>query len=501
MQGVILDTIVPLLLLSVALYLGVRSAATKPGSKLVFGIVITMLAIVGIAVLEIIFSPSKLYGITIALMSLLATYYVYLTLAKNTKEQTVEEDRPLTNDMESMRNKIALFSIFNNLQDIVLVINANEMVVFMNQQAVNLLGDQVGLSCNVIMGCGTEKCKICPVRQDRSEDVENEALELTIKGRKFDVKFSKIYNDPDGLLIMIARDITSRKMVERQLLVNEKMLSLGQLVAGVAHEINNPITFIMTNLEILEMMIKSIQRPMFELEEFVDAYEQNENGKDEINWIDKFKEIEQEYNVKDNLSQFPLILGDLKEGTDRVKKIVKDLKDFSHLGSLKAEKTDINNVIDLTLRVANNEIKNRVKVITELSGDIPEILAFPQQLKQVFLNLFVNAAHAIDNPDTGELRIKTEFVNDKVQIEVSDNGKGIESKYLRRIFEPFFTTKDVGEGTGLGLAVVYGIIERHGGEIEVKSKVKEGTTFYITLLKEIPEQVEEKDKSVSIYSV
>jgi|GEM_PF-5134997 len=499
MQGVIFDTIIPLLLFVLAIYFGVKSILLKPASKLVYVIIVVMMALIVVGVFGVLISPSVFYSPINALFALVATGYLYLTFDKKDEKVKDQHDELLTTNMEDMRNKIVLFSIFNSLQDLVLVINPNEMVTFMNQKAVNLLGDQVGMSCNLVLGCGSDKCLSCPIRHERNDEHENNRLELTIKGRKYDAVFSQIYNDPDGLMIMIARDITSRKMVERQLLINEKMLSLGQLVAGVAHEINNPVTFIFTNLEVLEMMLNGVSEPVVELEEYLNLVKDGKHT-DATDVRKKLLELDREYNIKANLEQFPDVIGDLKEGAERVKKIVKDLKDFSHFGSVKAEKADINEIIKLTLRVANNEIKNRVEVVTELDNNLPEIMAFPQQLKQAFLNLFVNAAHAVENPDNGKLEITTKFENERVYISISDNGKGIEDKHLRRIFEPFFTTKGVGKGTGLGLAVVYGIIERHGGEIEVQSKTGKGTTFMITLKEDIPEQKPNNDKPVSIYS-
>ena len=167
------------------------------------------------------------------------------------------------------------------------------------------------------------------------------------------------------------------------------------------------------------------------------------------------------------------------EGINRVKKIVQDLKDFSHIDETEMQWTDVHDGIDSTLNIVNNEIKYKAKVVKQY-GDIPEIECIASQINQVFMNILVNAAHSIESE--GTIKIITGYKDtDWVWIKISDSGKGIEKENIKRIFDPFYTSKPVGEGTGLGLSLSYSIIEKHHGHIEVESEVDKGTSFTIWL--------------------
>jgi signal transduction histidine kinase len=172
------------------------------------------------------------------------------------------------------------------------------------------------------------------------------------------------------------------------------------------------------------------------------------------------------------------LIQDCREGTERIKKIVIDLKDFAHPGEDKLQVADINNGMESTLNVVSNELKYKATVTTDF-GVLPEVKCYPQQLNQVFMNILVNAAQAIE--EQGEINIKTTHVNGYVEIAISDTGSGISEENLNKIFDPFFTTKDVGKGTGLGMNIAYNIIKKHNGTIDVESKVGEGTTFTIRI--------------------
>ena len=172
------------------------------------------------------------------------------------------------------------------------------------------------------------------------------------------------------------------------------------------------------------------------------------------------------------------LIGDCREGVDRIKKIVIDLKDFAHPGEDKVQLTDINNGIESTLNVVNNEIKYKATVHKDF-GDIPTVKGIPQQLNQVFMNILVNAAQAIEKK--GDIHIITRSVAQSVEVSIRDNGSGISQDNITKIFDPFFTTKDVGKGTGLGMNIAYNIIQKHNGTIHVDSELGKGTTFTITL--------------------
>jgi two-component system NtrC family sensor kinase len=266
--------------------------------------------------------------------------------------------------------------------------------------------------------------------------------------------------------------VSEVESIQQQLLQSEKLASIGQLAAGVAHEINNPIGFINSNINSLQRYVKGIL-------ELLAVYEPLDSDiKDEAT-LEKVKQIKADIDfnyLKDDIKD---LLSESLDGVGRVKKIIQDLKDFSRVDSAEFEWSDLHQGIDSTLNMVQNEIKYKAEVIKEY-GELPEVECVGAQINQVFMNLLVNAAHAIDEHGIITIRTRT-CDNDKVQIEISDTGSGISKEHLNKIFDPFFTTKPVGKGTGLGLSLSYGIINEHGGKINARSEVGKGTTFMIQL--------------------
>lgn len=247
-----------------------------------------------------------------------------------------------------------------------------------------------------------------------------------------------------------------------QLLQSEKMASIGQLAAGVAHEINNPIGFVNSNLGTLGSYITDL----LSLTEVMACCPEG-------------KAVAEKIDLDFLRSDIPALLAESKEGLNRVRKIVQDLKDFSRVGEVHWQLADLHQGLDSTLNIVNNEIKYK-STVTKQYGVLPQIYCLPSQLNQVFMNLLVNAAQAIET--RGEIVIRTECSGtDAVRVSISDTGRGIAPEHRNRLFEPFFTTKPVGKGTGLGLSLAWGIIARHHGRIEVASEVGKGSTFTITL--------------------
>ena len=263
------------------------------------------------------------------------------------------------------------------------------------------------------------------------------------------------------------------EQAQMQLVQSEKMASIGVLAAGVAHEINNPIGFVSANLGTLGHYVG-------DLLELVAAYEAAEHSiaaaaPQQLDAIRRRKQaVDLDYLRGD--------IGDLgretEEGLARVKKIVQDLKDFSHAGEGVWQLSSLHRGLDSTLNIAWNELRYKVEVVKRY-GELPEIECLPSELNQVFMNLFINAAQAIRT--RGELRIATGAADAGVWVEVADTGGGIAPEHLPRIFEPFFTTKPVGQGTGFGLALSYSIVKKHRGTLEVTSTLGVGTTFRIWL--------------------
>jgi signal transduction histidine kinase len=281
-----------------------------------------------------------------------------------------------------------------------------------------------------------------------------------------------------------AKLATALKNLERtqaQMVQSEKMASIGQLAAGVAHEINNPTGFVSSNLKTLGDYQQDTNRLIAQYRSLKSALAALPPGTVPpavTALVEQVTATEAEIDIDFIQEDVGELIGDCREGTERIKKIVEDLKHFAHPGEEKMTETDINAGLESTLNVVYNELKYKATVIKEF-GDLPIVTGFPQQLNQVFMNMLVNAAQAIEK--SGEIKITTAVVADMVEIRISDTGCGIPEENRSRIFDPFFTTKDVGKGTGLGMNIAYNIIKKHKGDIRVESKVGEGTTFIVRL--------------------
>ncbi|WP_051378830.1 ATP-binding protein [Derxia gummosa] len=258
---------------------------------------------------------------------------------------------------------------------------------------------------------------------------------------------------------------------EQQLLQSEKMASIGQLAAGVAHEINNPIGFINSNLNTLRDYVSDLLR-------LIDAYESTPAEAAAV-----AEEIDLPFLREDVGSMIEESL----DGIARVRRIVQDLKDFSHVDHGEWVWTDLHKNLDSTLNIVNNEVKYIADVKREFQPDMPLVHCNASQINQVFMNMLVNAAHAIrarvqaGDYKRGTITITTGVEGDDAVIGIADTGCGIAPEHLARIFDPFFTTKPVGQGTGLGLSLSYSIVRKHGGCITVKSTPGEGSRFSLCL--------------------
>jgi signal transduction histidine kinase len=237
------------------------------------------------------------------------------------------------------------------------------------------------------------------------------------------------------------------RRTQAQLVQSEKMRSLGQLVAGVAHELNNPIGFVHANLQLLHEYVDKLDSPDAAVRE-------------------KAREA-----IRKLLSRS-------REGTERVKQIVQDLRTFSRMDQAELQEADLNQEIERTLALAEPRLKDGVRVERDFA-ELPRVRCYAGQLNQVFMNLVMNAADAMEG--RGTLRIRTRPAPGGVRLEFSDDGPGLPPEVRDRIFEPFFTTKAVGQGTGLGLSISHGIVERHGGRLWVESQPGQGATFGIDL--------------------
>lgn len=261
------------------------------------------------------------------------------------------------------------------------------------------------------------------------------------------------------------------KNAQTMIIHSEKMRSLGQLVAGITHEINNPINYIHGNLIHLKKYCTALLA-------IIDCYQsfEDELSEEEKNEIKKLKEEMELDFIKEDL---PLLIKSCQEGTERTKNIVLDLKNFSRLDEMVVNDIHLEKEINTTLNILNNKIKGKIEIIKEYEDDIPPVEGYGGQLNQVFMNILDNACYAIKN--TGKIYIRLKKSGNSVIIEFEDTGVGMSKEQLEKIFEPFYTTKPVGEGTGLGMSISYRVIQNNKGTITVNSEIGKGTLFKIQL--------------------
>ena len=259
---------------------------------------------------------------------------------------------------------------------------------------------------------------------------------------------------------------------QEKLLQSEKMASIGQLAAGVAHEINNPIGYVHSNLGSLQEYLRSLFT-------VIEAYERALRAPDPKALIAEIDDIRDRLDIDFISRDLPQLMAESREGIERVTRIVRDLKDFSYSGRDESWKlVDLHAGLESTINIIWNELKYKV-TLERRYGELPMIECLPSELNQVYMNLLLNAGHAI--ADRGNITVSTGVEGDEVWVEFQDDGAGISPELRQRIFDPFFTTKPVGSGTGLGLSISYGIINKHHGRIDLDSTMGEGSRFRVVL--------------------
>lgn len=304
------------------------------------------------------------------------------------------------------------------------------------------------------------------------------ALDIPVKRKDGTVFFVEVNTVPieiDGKILLMGsfRDVTERKQMQASLAQSDRLSSMGMLAAGVAHEINNPLLYILCNLESL---MEDIPKMLEVLELFQEACDDKSSSSVEMS-KDAIRRMN-ELSFDDILD----CCGDALQGTYRIREIARGLGAFSRVEKHQLVSVDLNRVIDVAVKMAHNEIKYRARLEKDFSK-IPMVFASEGRLSQVFLNLIINAFHAIEegNVERNVILLRTWTEGAQVIAEVHDSGVGIESKHLEKLFEPFFTTRKIGEGAGLGLAISKNIIEEYGGTIMVRSELGKGTTITIRL--------------------
>ncbi|MBL7545079.1 MAG: HAMP domain-containing protein [Bdellovibrionaceae bacterium] len=304
-----------------------------------------------------------------------------------------------------------------------------------------------------------EQAVTIPVKSDTEIGI------LTGSFNQMSINISQARNDLKKKVQELEEANKELKETQKKLVHSAKMISLGELVAGVAHELNNPISFIYSNMSYLRDYSSKLIDLVRTSSQDMEALEK--------------KKIDYEFDYI--VTDLPKLISSCEEGARRTRDIVLGLRNFSRIDESQIKEVDLRETIDTTLNLLQGELKNKIEVKKDYEP-IPNIKCFASQISQVFVNLLSNAIQAIAG--SGTIWIHTSLIREKenwVQISIQDSGSGIPAENLDKIFDPFFTTKGVGQGTGLGLSITYGIVQKHGGDIQVKSQVNVGTEFIIQL--------------------
>ena len=328
---------------------------------------------------------------------------------------------------------------------------------------------------------------------DIFDSIQHQTVGRSCCGKAFPIELavSDVQLEERKVYTIIVRDVTERKDMERRLLQAQKLESIGNLAAGVAHEINTPIQYISNNVSFLQDEFSKIEIFIRTLDQAIHSFEEKEEHSEHERatlLIDSYGVSRNELDIDYLRSEIPKALDESLEGITRVSQIVQSMREFSHPGTEEKTAIDINSAIRSTATVSRNEWKYVAELELDLDDAIPVVPCFPGDFNQVILNLIVNAAHAIEDKlggassARGIIAIRTRCENNMLVISISDSGKGIPLDARSKIFDPFFTTKEVGKGTGQGLAICHSVIvDKHEGTIDFTTETDVGTTFYIRL--------------------
>ena len=378
-------------------------------------------------------------------------------------------------------------STFDSINDSISLIDTDQRIIRCNLATSLLLGreftDIIGQPCWKLFHDADAPIDDCPMGKAKLS-LHSETSTIKHAGRWLEVTVDPILSSHDVMTgaVHIVRDVTERiqgeeslRDMQAQMMQNDKLATIGQLAAGVAHEINNPMGFVGSNMMTLAKYIEKYNR-------YIDLIEGEIRACSSGILPEQVQDLRQSLKLDYVMRDISVLVEESNEGIERVKRIVQDLRTFSRADSSAVGSADLNSCLDSTINIVINEIKYVAELKRDY-GDLPKVQCNAQQINQVFMNLLINATHAIQarGEEVGEIVVRTWCDRDNAFVSISDNGCGIAPESCAKIFDAFYTTKDVGKGTGLGLSISSGLIRKHGGEILVASEVGVGSTFTVRL--------------------
>jgi phosphate/phosphite/phosphonate ABC transporter binding protein len=434
------------------------------------------------------------------ILSLTLVLFVVLTLSTGSFIRLSRKLRSAKIELEESHNEVE--SLVEGITSIMIGLSPEGRILRWNKKAQEVFGvqaqDALGqYLANVAIPWNWEEIR------DQLEACVEEARQISLNnvpitrmdgkegflGLKLDpIEYTSGGESSTGVLIMGA-DITERRLLELQLAQAQKLESIGQLAAGIAHEINTPSQYVGDNTRFLQEACSDIFEVLQVYQGLIRQAKNDALSKDDI---ESAEEQIEEFDLDYLIEEIPVAIEQSLDGVNRISSIVGSMKEFSHPGVEDKILVDINKSLQSTITVARNEWKYVAELETDLETNLPHVLGYPGKLNQVFLNIIINAAHAIegslagDRGMKGKIEIRTRDGDGVVEIRLKDTGGGIPEEIRHRIFDPFFTTKEVGKGTGQGLAIAHSVItDEHGGTIELETVEGEGSTFIINLPLEI----------------
>lgn len=408
-----------------------------------------------------------------------------------TENRRAERERArLLEELE--RRQALLEAIFDTAADAILVFDTQSNIVRANRSAEQVFavqsGELIGQLLNRFIGNDSASTAMAKIHRAMKSapggvlfrNTNVRAVRSDNSAFEAELSVSKAFIQGDVIFTAILRDVSDRSRLEEQLSRAQKLESIGQLSAGIAHEINTPMQFLGDNIEFLNQCAGRLFT-------VVDLYRELLEGTTPVDWQERRAQVRRIANKCrfDHIrEQFPKAIEDCREGIQRTVKIVKAMKDFSHPGNKTKTPIDINEAIESTVAISRNRWKYAAEMELQLDPNLPLLSAYAAEVNQVLLNLVINAADAIAerfaDGHLGQITIRTQHTSDSILIEVEDNGTGIPDEIREKVFDPFFTTKEVGKGTGQGLAITHNVVVNlHGGTVDVQSEEGTGTVFSV----------------------